>query len=76
MILISIYRYMIGQLTQYHTQKCHTLRRFDAYVDIRFINNILLKNLSITLKALAFNLKVLKHDLTILDHFPQEPDTY
>lgn len=53
------------------------LNKFDTYVDIRFINNRLLENLSKTiLECLACNLKVLTHDLKIINNFPQTHDGY
>lgn len=53
------------------------LNKFDIYVDIRFINNRSLENLSKTaLECLACNLKVLTHDLKIINNLPQTHDGY
>jgi hypothetical protein len=61
----------------FYSEMPNFLNKFDVYVDIRFIDNTLLENLSKTaLEALACNLKVLRHDLKIVDNFPQEHDAY
>ncbi len=49
------------------------LEKYDVYIDLRFVNNKLLRNLSKTaLEALACGLRVLNYDLEYLDDLPLE----
>lgn len=49
------------------------LRMYKCYLDLRFIDDILLDNLSFTaLQSLACGLKVLDHTLTVRDHLASE----
>jgi glycosyltransferase involved in cell wall biosynthesis len=51
------------------------LKRYQVYVDIRFIKQTILKNLSSTaLQSLASGLRVLDHQLKYHDRFPVEHD--
>lgn len=49
------------------------LKNYDIYVDLRFVNNKLLQNLSVTaLQALACGLRVLNYNLDYIDKLPLE----
>jgi glycosyltransferase involved in cell wall biosynthesis len=49
------------------------LKNYDIYVDLRFVNNKLLQNLSTTaLQALACGLRVLNYNLDYIDKLPVE----
>ena len=49
------------------------LKKYDVYVDLRFVNQKLLRNLSKTaLEALACGLKVLNYNLDYVDSLPSE----
>jgi hypothetical protein len=49
------------------------LKKYDVYVDLRFVNRKLLKNLSKTaLEALACGLKVLNYNLEYVNNLPSE----
>lgn len=49
------------------------LKNYDIYVDLRFVNNKLLRNLSTTaLQALACGLRVLNYNLEFIDKLPVE----
>jgi hypothetical protein len=49
------------------------LKKYDVYVDLRFVNRKLLKNLSKTaLEALACGLRVLNYNLEYVDNLPSE----
>ena len=49
------------------------LKNYDIYVDLRFVNNKLLRNLSATaLQALACGLRVLNYNLEYIDKLPVE----
>lgn len=49
------------------------LKNYDTYIDLRFVNNKLLRNLSTTaLQALACGLRVLNYDLEYIDKLPVE----
>jgi hypothetical protein len=51
------------------------LKSYDIYVDLRFVNNRLLRNLSTTaLQALACGLRVLNYNLEYIDKLPAEHD--
>ena len=51
------------------------LKNYDVYVDLRFVNNKLLQNLSTTaLQALTCGLRVLNYNLEYLDKLPVEHD--
>lgn len=49
------------------------LKKYDVYIDLRFVNRKLLKNLSKTaLEALACGLRVLNYNLEYVDNLPSE----
>ena len=49
------------------------LKKYDVYIDLRFVDRKLLKNLSKTaLEALACGLRVLNYNLEFVDNLPSE----
>ena len=49
------------------------LNKYEVYVDIRYVNNIILENLSKTaIESLACGLKVLDYGLNLRSSVPQE----
>ena len=61
----------INEPLMYHNMP-DFLRRFSIYIDIRFVDDILLKSMSMTgLESLACGIKVLDYNLKILEKFPE-----
>ena len=55
-----------------HKEIPDLLKKYNVYVDIRFVNDKILENCSKTaLESLACGLKVLNHKLEYLDKLPQ-----
>ena len=57
----------------YYKDVPNFLKKYDAYIDLRFVDRKLLKNLSKTaLEALACGLRVLNYNLEFVDNLPSE----
>ena len=57
----------------YYKDVPNFLKKYDVYIDLRFVDRKLLKNLSKTaLEALACGLRVLNYNLEFVDNLPSE----